>query len=109
MNIFCWNCRGARNGKFIRIIKEFICQYYLDICVIDEPRINVSRADSICRRFVDFTVVRVEAQGFASGIWMWWRSSSIQFTVMESHDQALFCKVLSENKEWLLTAIYGSP
>ena len=49
-------------------MKEFVCQYRPDICIIAKPQINGTRADSVCRRFVDFIVVRVKAQGFVGSI-----------------------------------------
>ena len=46
-------------------MKEFVCQYTPDICIIVEPWISRIRADIVCRWFVNFAIEQVETHTFA--------------------------------------------
>lgn len=75
-NIFFWNCRGARKKLFVPVIRDFELKYGFSILVFWETRISGERSDKVIRRIGFDGYYRVEANGFAGGIWAF-RNSSI--------------------------------
>ncbi|XP_031402735.1 uncharacterized protein LOC116212324 [Punica granatum] len=109
MRVLCWNCRGAGSSRFVRVMKEMIRDHRPNIVVIVEPRISGAKADAVCRKFSDYSVERVEAQGFSGGIWVWWQPNVVQVTVHDRHEQALHCRISQNDRTWEFTAVYASP
>lgn len=65
------------------------------------------------RRFWDrlgYSVVHiVEARGHAGGIWWMSNNSDVRYSVIDSCDQAITCKLVMGGYEWWCSAIYASP
>lgn len=109
MRVFYWNCRGACHKDFLPAVREYIRTSNPDVLFIVEPRVSGRRADRICRRFRAFSSERIEAEGFAGGIWMLWRSDRIQVVILDRNPQAMHCQVRQGLLCWTLTAIYARP
>ncbi|XP_021774612.1 uncharacterized protein LOC110738508 [Chenopodium quinoa] len=54
--------------------------------------------------------MRVEAQGFAAGIWIFWRTDEVDVVIYESHNQHLTVEIRKLGEDpWLFSAVYASP
>ncbi|PKI45766.1 hypothetical protein CRG98_033773 [Punica granatum] len=107
--LFSWNCRGAGSINFLGSLRYYLRLHSPDIVAIVEPRISNARADKVCRKFREFEVVRVEAEGFSGGVWVFWRLDCIRLTILQRHKQAIHVRVEEGSCSWLFTAVYGSP
>ncbi|XP_028804741.1 uncharacterized protein LOC114759691 [Neltuma alba] len=109
-SIFVWNCHGAASLKFRRVLKSLLWGYRPDLVVLVEPRISGMTADKIIKKMGYPFSHRIEARGFAGGIWMIW-SDKIKVNVITNHRQFIHCEVreLLTDQVFLFTAIYGSP
>lgn len=69
MNCLIWNCRGAGGANFPALMKDYMGVYQFYFIALLEPRISGARADEAIKRIGLNEGARVEAQGFAGGIW----------------------------------------
>lgn len=52
----------------------------------------------------------MEANGFAGGIWLFWKSDLVQLEVVAVNFQAITCCIhTKEEVSWFFTALYASP
>ena len=72
MSIITWNYQGALDKRFPSIFKSFVFNYKPEIFVVFEPRISGIKADKVIRKLSYHNSHRVEADGFAGGIWVLW-------------------------------------
>ncbi|KAJ4827481.1 hypothetical protein Tsubulata_006828 [Turnera subulata] len=79
------------------------------IVAIVEPRISGVKADHVIHRLPFSNSHRVEARGFAGGIWLLWEESRVQISILFNHPQLIHTRVTYQNDSFLFTAIYGSP
>lgn len=70
MIVASWNCRGAGNKTFPRMVKEVKKKYAINVLGLIETRISGDRADKVVRKLGFSDWIRVEATGFAGGIWI---------------------------------------
>lgn len=68
-----WNVQGAGSPAFLTMIKELIMVNKPTILVLVETHISGDKAQKICDKIGFSSHVRVDAQGFSGGIWMFWR------------------------------------
>ncbi|GMJ02216.1 hypothetical protein HRI_003890800 [Hibiscus trionum] len=106
----CWNVQGCVNPKFISAAKEYLRDVRPDIVILMEPKISGSKADTVILKLGLPNSHRVEAKGFAGGIWVCW-FDSIHIEVLSNHFQFIHCRILHRNSgsSFLLSAVYGSP
>ncbi|EOY23818.1 Uncharacterized protein TCM_015594 [Theobroma cacao] len=50
-----------------------------------------------------------KAEGFSEGIWVIWELAAVEIDILAYSSQLVRMTVRSDNDEWLLTAVYGSP
>lgn len=74
-----------------------------------EPRISGYKADNFIKRSGFDNSYRVEAEGFAGGIWVLWKDF-LHMKIVASHSQYVHLQI-SNNHSFLswLTSIYASP
>lgn len=110
MNLLVWNCRGAGGRNFPGHIRDLVSIYKLSFVAILEPRIIGNRANNVINRIGFDGVVKVEARGFAGGIWCMWRQNQMTIQVLYTSNHCILLKVnpRSDNA-WLLAVIYASP
>lgn len=110
MNSLVWNCRGAGARTFPASVKDLMRIYRLDFIAILEPRVSGSHTDDIIRRTGLHQGARVEARGFAGGIWCLWRHSCPPIQVISFSN---FCVHLCVNPAspncWVFFVVYASP
>lgn len=73
-NILVWNCQGAANPRFHRVIKEYLRDFDPKMVILVETKVSGIQAGSVNKRIRLTNSHRVEAKGFSGGIWMLWKS-----------------------------------
>lgn len=63
------------------------------------------------RRIIGFSnVERVDARGFAWGIWLFWRNDMVEVELLATHNQAINALIRRRSEiDWLFTGLYASP
>ena len=104
-----WNTQGAASPSFRRSFFTMVQNYKPSLVVLLEPRISGYKADNFIKRSGFDNSYRVEAEGFAGGIWVLWKDF-LQVEVVASHSQYVHLQI-SNNHSFLswLTTIYASP
>ena len=110
LRLFTWNVCGAGSRGFLSSMFEYLRMYKPPILALFETRISGSRADEVCRKLGFSGCFRVEAQGFAGGIWILWDAAEVQLNLITSHPQYVTMEVRQRGAHpWFFTAIYASP
>ncbi|KAG8472266.1 hypothetical protein CXB51_034472 [Gossypium anomalum] len=73
--ILVWNCQGAGHPKFHRFLKEYLRDFDPDIVILVETRVSGRKADCVVGKIGLPYSYRIEARGFAGGIWVMWQDS----------------------------------
>lgn len=109
MNILCWNCFGACKKGFRRAIRYLCNQPKVDIFALFETRVLGERVDAICNRMLFDGCVRVEAMGFAGGIWLLWKKERVDLSVVNSNRNFIHAIWGSNGQRFHLFFVYGQP
>lgn len=105
-----WNCRGAASKKFLRTLKELLRTHKPCMLVLMETRCNGLRATEILQHTLFSNVEVVETQGFAGGIWLFWRHDLVEVEILTRHFQFINAIIRRRNEvDWVFTATYASP
>ncbi|GMI77447.1 hypothetical protein HRI_001414000 [Hibiscus trionum] len=110
ISIFSWNVQGCGHQRFIPAAKQFLRDYKPDIVLMVEPRVSGLRAERFIAAMGFPHSHRVEAVGFAGGIWIaWW--DTVALDIIINHFQFVHFRVTVKKSgfSFLSTAIYGSP
>lgn len=109
-NMLFWNCRGVGNSRFPGLVRDYAHMYNLCFLAIFEPRISENKANKVVDRLGFDDNVRVEAVGFAGGIWCLWKHNKINIEVLSTSKYCILLKVNSRSlNPWLLSVVYGNP
>lgn len=111
MNILAWNSRGAASRTFPSRIREIQKGNHIDVLIICETRVSGSKADTIIRKLGFSNWMRIEATGFAGGIWLLWNDDTISFDYLSSSTQALHVRGNHKKytKAFILSCVYAEP
>ncbi|KAJ4847776.1 hypothetical protein Tsubulata_003312 [Turnera subulata] len=104
-----WNCQGARKKQFKRHFKELCRTQRPKITVVVEPRVSGSVAERIISGLGYNCSHRVEARGFADGIWLMWNDDQVEVQILYSHTQLVHVRVSKGSSAFFLTVVYASP
>lgn len=88
MKFMNWNCQGAASNEFLRVLRNFVQHYKLDMVALLEPRISGEWADKVCTQIGFANWIRVEVVGFSGVIWLLWRDK-VQVTVLATRIHSL--------------------
>ncbi|KAL4280973.1 hypothetical protein GQ457_03G007680 [Hibiscus cannabinus] len=81
-----------------------------EIVIVMEPHISGSAADRFIRRTGFDRSYRVEAHGFAGGIWVLWKESiTIDVLAVSNQYVHCFCSSSGEEVSFFATFVYASP
>ncbi|KAK8607450.1 hypothetical protein V6N13_053185 [Hibiscus sabdariffa] len=110
IKILCWNVQGCGDIHFLPAAKQFLQDNKHDVVVFVELRIRGRRANSIISSLGFPNSHRVEANGFAGGIWVAWYDT-VSITIAITHFQFIhFCIMNKRDRSSLLaTMVYVSP
>ncbi|KAJ4846418.1 hypothetical protein Tsubulata_044963 [Turnera subulata] len=100
---------GAGKKKFTRTFKELCSNWKPEITVIMEPRLSGPKAERVIKRLRFSNTHRVEARGFAGGIWLLWNELRTSVEILFNHNQFVHARVSGGAGSFLFTAIYASP
>ncbi|CAN0926829.1 hypothetical protein LINGRAHAP2_LOCUS35549 [Linum grandiflorum] len=110
VSFFSWNCHGAGGRSFLRAFRTYLARHRPEIVIIVEPRISRAKAEKVCRITGFEEWFRVDARGFAGGIWVLWQKSMVSLSLFFRDDQFIHLKGTSNTiTHFLLTAVYASP
>ncbi|KAJ4840446.1 hypothetical protein Tsubulata_016701 [Turnera subulata] len=90
-------------------MKELQREYKPTVVIVVEPRISGARANRVIRKLGFTHSHRVDARGFAGGVWVLWNERVTSVSVLHCHTQFIHMKVNFQGLSFLLTAVYGSP
>lgn len=107
IKILIWNVQGI--GNKIPTVKEIIRINQPTMVVLVETHLSGEQADRVCDRIGFSGKMRVDAQGYSGGIWMFWKVEEISVTSYGSHSQHLTLEVKKVGEDpWLFSAVYAS-
>ncbi|KAF7844493.1 reverse transcriptase [Senna tora] len=72
MNIIYWNVCGCGSFDFRRIFREVMLMNQLDLVFLTETRLSGERANQIIPTLGFDRYIKVDAMGFAGGMWLLW-------------------------------------
>lgn len=109
MIIASWNCRGAGNRSFPNTVKDIVREHNIDVLCLMEARISGRRAEIVVRKLGFHNWIRLEASGFAGGIWVLWDKIDVSIELIDSSTQFIHCKVRDKKSmtSTLVTFIYA--
>ncbi|KAK8606514.1 hypothetical protein V6N13_030795 [Hibiscus sabdariffa] len=110
LKIFCWNVQGCGDSRFLPAAKQFLRDNKPDVVVFVEPRINGKRADSVISLLGFLNSHRIEAAGFAGGIWVAWYDT-VSISIDITHFQFIHFRIINkrDKSSLLATVVYASP
>ncbi|CAI9114900.1 OLC1v1015718C1 [Oldenlandia corymbosa var. corymbosa] len=100
--------QGAGSKEFHRAFSDTISQYKPDVMAVLEPRIGGKRADDVVKISGFDRSFRIEAQGFAGGIWILWRDR-VDVEIFKCHKQFLHTALKCGEERFFMTFVYASP
>lgn len=107
IKILVWNVQGVVNK--IPMVKEVIRVNTPTMLVLIETHLSGEQAERVCNKIGFTGRLRVEAQGFSGGIWMFWKAEEISVTSFGSHTQHLTVEIKKVGEDpWLFSAVYAS-
>ena len=110
VNILIWNCRGAVKRNFAGFIKDLRKNYGFSILVLLETRISGLKADRISSQLGYDGMFRVDPDGFAGGIWIFWDMNLWKLDILNYDSQVVHMKIGAIGSEaWYFSACYGRP
>ncbi|KAJ8769457.1 hypothetical protein K2173_002947 [Erythroxylum novogranatense] len=101
---------GVVGTPFDKHIKEYYSEFHPDIVTLVETRISSHTANLVISKLNFSRSHRVEARGFAGGIWIVW-NDNIELEVLQNHTQFIHCRVKKRPAvHWVFVSfVYGSP
>ncbi|XP_028797607.1 uncharacterized protein LOC114753107 [Neltuma alba] len=83
----------------------------IDVLCLLETRISGERADNVVRHLGFNNWLRLEATGFAGGIWVLWDESQCTINYICSTTQLIHCQITNKDtgEDFLTTFVYGEP
>ena len=109
MDCLFWNCRGANKLNFRRAIRYLLKKFPTDILALFETHAAGDRANRICQNLGFDNTFRVDAVGQRGGVWLLWRSSICEVTIVDSSEQFIYAKVVNETEIVHLIVVYAAP
>ncbi|CAN1822966.1 hypothetical protein LINPERHAP1_LOCUS30173 [Linum perenne] len=101
---------GVGHPKFLAALRAYVAKHKPTVVFIFEPKISGVKAALIIRRLGFDSHVRVDAIGFAGGIWVLWKAASIDIQILSSSSQFIHMQAsIQHQPDFLMTAVYGSP
>ncbi|KAF7842718.1 reverse transcriptase [Senna tora] len=85
--------KGAANPEFRRVFRDMMPTYQPDMVLLTETRISGEHADNIITSLGFDNTFKVDAMGFAGGIWILWNPRAINVEVLSFSFQEIQCLI----------------
>lgn len=89
---FFWNCQGCRHVRFRNFLSEYRKGCTPNLAALFGTKISGSTTDKVIARLGFKNSFRVEAVGFAGGIWLLW-NDDVLIKPLEVHNQFIHIRV----------------
>lgn len=89
MNVLIWNFKDAMKPKFKTTLLDLVSWHHPAIVVVIETRMGRAKADAIIRTLPFDRAYSTETIGFAGGIWLFWRSDTVDVEVLSAMEQEI--------------------
>lgn len=111
MNLVIWNCRGAASKTFPGRVRDLIRGKNIHALIVLETRVSGDKAERMVRKLGFSNWIRLEATGYAGGIWLLWNEDDISLKYNYSSTQFVHVNVSLKGSmhSWWLTCVYGEP
>ncbi|XP_057432833.1 uncharacterized protein LOC130725635 [Lotus japonicus] len=111
INILTWNIRGAAAKGVPFLIKDLVARHHVSCMALFETRVSGSKATKIISSLGFDSSFVVDAEGFAGGIWLMWKSQDVHINIIQSHRQFVHAQLVpgGTTTPSLITFVYGSP
>lgn len=105
-----WNVQGAGSRDFMNALREVVRTHKPSVLSLVETHMGGEHAMKIAKMIGYTGHIRVDAQGFSGGIWVFWKPELVTIDPIDKHNQYI-TMLITRNGEipWYLTAIYASP
>ncbi|XP_074301475.1 uncharacterized protein LOC141632870 [Silene latifolia] len=105
-----WNVQGAGSPAFMSMLQELIRVNSPQVLALVETHISGDVAQRVCDRINFGGKIRVEAQGFSGGIWLFWKPEEVTLTPVILHAQHIIVEISRVGEiPWYYSAVYASP
>ena len=108
MDVITWNVQGAASKGFKSVAKNLMEIHNPSMIVLVEPRISGDKAMRVIKALKFDYSHRIEATGFAGGIWVLWKDN-YKVRVLLNHPQYVHMLISKNSTDFYSTAVYGSP
>lgn len=105
MKILNWNMLGAERHGFYSQVMDHICQYFPDILLYMETKVNFDRVLKIIKRILLSNSIEIPFVGFSGWIWLFWKDNvdfKLRFVKGHINDTR-------KNIYWLVIFVYNYP
>ncbi len=93
VNILTWNCRGVLNPCFRKALLDTLHINNPEILILTETRLGRDRAADLARSFPFDGFLCTNTIGFAGGIWILWKTATVEVDHLCSTEQELHVSV----------------
>lgn len=109
MNLIFWNCFGAGKRGFRRAIRYMCSHHSVYVLALFKTRISGERVEKICDKLPFSNKIRVEAVGFAGGVWLLWNDPKANLSIISLNSNYIHSSWSSGSVQADLIAMYGPP
>ncbi|KAL2929233.1 RNA-directed DNA polymerase from mobile element jockey [Bienertia sinuspersici] len=109
ISFLVWNVQGASQA-FLAAFKEILRINKPSVVALVEAHMGSTQADFIASKFEFGGHLRIGAQGFSGGIWVYWRSEIVTVHSIHQSNQNITMETTRTGElPWYFSAIYTSP
>ncbi|KAL2898046.1 putative RNA-directed DNA polymerase from transposon X-element [Bienertia sinuspersici] len=105
-----WNVQGTGDRAFLAVLKEIIRTHQPNVLALVETHMGGDHAVRMASILGYNGHVRVDAQGFSGGIWVYWNKNIVTVEPIRQHEQYIIMEIARVGEiPWYFTAVYASP
>ncbi|GLT78264.1 hypothetical protein SLA2020_498040 [Shorea laevis] len=107
MKIVTWNSCGVRHAPFRRECKELLKMHKPDVICFLETKVDEESLDLCFMLRFDFDKqFKIPSLGRAGGLWLFWKSLSVDLEVLSSTNQAIHYSLKRQRITFTVTFVY---
>lgn len=110
ISFMVWNAQGVGSQAFLSVLREIIRAHKPVVFALVETHMGGDYADSIASKLNYSGHTRVDAEGFAGGIWVFWKSELVSVGPVQRSNQHLTFEITKVgDTPWYFSVIYANP